>query len=96
MKADRDSAAAEGSRQPPAAPARRGRSRLLRSECRLHGTLVLDGKRVPTGDCWVGRSRQHALLCWADADGAAQQRELSLDQLDRLLHDGVLERLRPA
>lgn len=73
-------------------PQRRGRSRRLRSECHLFGNLVLDGKRVPTGPCWVHQSRQVALLCWEANDGTEHQREISLELLGQLLDEGVLER----
>lgn len=77
-------------------PPRRSRSRTLRCECRLLGTIVLDGKRVPTGNCWVRQSLREVLLCWAAADGGAEQREISPELLSQLLEEGVLERLRTA
>lgn len=71
---------------------RPSRSRARRCECRLLGNLVLDGKRVPTGRCWLRQSCRDALLGWDGAEGACQ-REISLDQLRQLLDEGLIERL---
>jgi len=72
---------------------RRGRSRTLRCDCQLLGTIVLDGKRVPLGHCWVRQRHQEVLLCWAAADGGSQQREIGPELLRQLLDEGVLQRL---
>jgi hypothetical protein len=80
----------------PAPKPRSGRrTRVLRCECLLLGGLVLDGQRVPAGRCWVRQSHQVALLSWAAADGAARQREISLDWLHQLLDEGMLQRVPP-
>ena len=69
---------------------RRDRSRGLRCDCQLLGTIVLDGKRVPPGHCWVRQRHQEVLLCWAAADGGPQQREIGAELLRQLLDEGVL------
>jgi hypothetical protein len=66
------------------------------SECQLQGTLVLDGKRVPVGRCWVKQTRSDALLSWTASDGADHAREISLELLRQLLAEGLLQRHRGA
>ena len=72
--------------------AKRGRKRWIRSEGRLARGLILDGKRLPAGKCWIRQSPQAAELTWTDQDGAVTQREISLELLAQLLSHGVLQR----
>lgn len=83
-----------GASAPPRA-GRSRRSRSLRCECRLLGGLVLGGKRVPPGRCWVRQIKQVVLLTWAADDGGPRQHELSVEGLRQLLDEGVLERVTP-
>ena len=67
------------------------RPRMTGRECRLCGTLVLDGKRVPLGPCWVKQRRREATLTWTGGDGARQDRDLSNAQVRQLLDEGLLQ-----
>jgi hypothetical protein len=62
-------------------------------ECQLCGTLVLDGRRLPAGRCWLRHSQHEATLYWAEADGVLQTREISFPVLGQLLQEGLLQRL---
>jgi hypothetical protein len=69
-----------------AAPRRRaGRA------CDLYGNLVLDGKRVPTGPCWVRQTACKAVLSWTERDGEPRAREISHALLRQLLDEGLLQ-----
>lgn len=63
-------------------------------ECRLHGILVLDGKRLPAGSCWLSQSSRDITLFWTADDGTLQARELSPRTLRQLVSEGLLERHR--
>lgn len=82
------------STQDKAAPRVR-RSRSLRCECRLIGTIVLAGRRVPPGQCSLHQSYQEIYLIWTNAQGALQRCEIGRAMLRQLLDEGVLERLKP-
>ena len=77
------------------APGRQG-ERSARCDARLTRAQVVENRLVPAGPCWVEQSAQVATLLWRDADGAMQQLDMDLEQLRRLLADGVLERPEPA
>lgn len=58
----------------------------------LYGTLVLDGRRVPRGPCWLRQSARQSRLVWKAPDGATQDRDISPAVLRQLLAEGVLQR----
>lgn len=60
--------------------------------CDLHGTLVLDGQRVPAGPCWVRQTARRTILSWTDADGQRKAREIGPPLLRQLLDEGLLQR----
>jgi hypothetical protein len=70
--------------------------RSARCEARLTRVQVIAGRRVPAGPCWVEQTTQAATLFWLAAGGASQQLDMDLEQLRRLLAEGVLERPDPA
>lgn len=71
------------------------RSRILRCDCRLIGSIVLAGKRVPPGHCSVHQSYQEIYLSWTNTEGQPEQSEISRAMLRQLFEEGVLERLKP-
>ena len=78
------------------AASRGRRPKSLRCDCRLIGSIVLAGKRVPPGDCALHQCYQELYLSWTSADGVVQQCEIGRAMLHQLLDEGVLERLKPA
>jgi hypothetical protein len=75
---------------------RRARPPLGGREFELCGTLVLDGKRVPMGVCWVKQSAREVALTWRSADGAALARDIAPSMLRQLLDEGVLRQAASA
>jgi hypothetical protein len=72
------------------------RRRLGGLACDLFGTLVLDGRRVPVGPCWILQSRDKTVLSWTETDGADKDREVSAPLLRQLLDEGLLQRRKGA
>src|SRR5437870_915288 len=67
------------------------RRRLGGLACDLFGTLVLDGRRMPTGPCWILQSRTRAVLSGTEADGADKAGEAGAPLLGRLREGGLLQ-----